>query len=370
MSQTYQIQYFLGANSPQGFYSLYDQLLPPETANAIYIIKGGPGCGKSTLMRQVAAQAAQAGETAEYILCSGDPDSLDGVVLPRLKAALVDGTAPHVIEPKYPGVVEQYVNLGVCYDREGLQAVREELQGCMRGYKEHYQRAYRCLGAAAEIREDVRDTLMTEELEAKLAKRARGILSRELKPRKTGEAGAVKQRFLGAVTHKGVLTLYGTASAQCTRIYELSDRYGLAHPLLARLLSGAVLGGYDVVACPDPMAPERLAHLLVPEAGLAFVTSREGMVYDGPAYRRVRVDAMIPAAYCKRFRSRLRFTRRMVQVLREEGMAALGEAKAAHDQLEAVYHPHVDFDGVAGLTARELERMERRLEALGEGPRP
>ena len=194
MSQTYQIQYFLGANSPQGFYSLYDQLLPPETANAIYILKGGPGCGKSTLMRQVAAQAAQAGETAEYILCSGDPDSLDGVVLPRLKAALVDGTAPHVIEPKYPGVVEQYVNLGVCYDREGLQAVREELQGCMRGYKEHYQRAYRCLGAAAEIREDVRDTLMTEELEAKLAKRARGILSRELKPRKTGEAGAVKQR--------------------------------------------------------------------------------------------------------------------------------------------------------------------------------
>ena len=102
MSQTYQIQYFLGANSPQGFYSLYDQLLSPETANAIYIIKGGPGCGKSTLMRQVAAQAAQAGETAEYILCSGDPDSLDGVVLPRLKAALVDGTAPHVIEPKYP----------------------------------------------------------------------------------------------------------------------------------------------------------------------------------------------------------------------------------------------------------------------------
>ena len=95
MSQTYQIQYFVGANSPQGFYSLYDQLLPPETANAIYIIKGGPGCGKSTLMRQVAAQATQAGETAEYILCSGDPDSLDGVVLPRLSgestARVVDG---------------------------------------------------------------------------------------------------------------------------------------------------------------------------------------------------------------------------------------------------------------------------------------
>lgn len=123
MAASHEIQYFLGANSPAGFYSLYSELLSPETANAIYILKGGPGCGKSTLMRRVAQQAAQAGETVEYILCSADPDSLDGVVLPRLGAALVDGTAPHVVEPKYPGAVEQYVNLGNCYDRAGLRAI-------------------------------------------------------------------------------------------------------------------------------------------------------------------------------------------------------------------------------------------------------
>lgn len=99
MAVSHEIQYFLGANSPAGFYSLYSELLPPETANAIYILKGGPGCGKSTLMRRVAQQAAQAGEAVEYILCSGDPDSLDAVVLPRLGAALVDGTAPHGTAP-------------------------------------------------------------------------------------------------------------------------------------------------------------------------------------------------------------------------------------------------------------------------------
>ena len=353
MSQTYQIQYFLGANSPQGFYSLYDQLLLPETANAIYIIKGGPGCGKSTLMRQVAAQAAQAGETAEYILCSGDPDSLDGVVLPRLKAALVDGTAPHVIEPKYPGVVEQYVNLGVCYDREGLQAVREELQGCMRGYKEHYQRAYRCLGAAAEIREDVRDTLMTEELEAKLAKRARGILSRELKPRKTGEAGAVKQRFLGAVTHRGVMTLYDTALVQCPKVYELSDRCGLAHPMLLQLLSGAVEKGYDVVACPDPMAPQRLAHLLIPQAGLAFLTTSGESPLPEKPWRRIRVESGVGSELMHRSRPRIRFAQKVNEALMEEAVASLAQAKAMHDDLEALYHPYVDFS-LVDRTAQEL----------------
>ena len=49
------IQYFLGANAPTGFYSLYDHLLAPEEARAIYILKGGPGCGKSTLGRRFCA---------------------------------------------------------------------------------------------------------------------------------------------------------------------------------------------------------------------------------------------------------------------------------------------------------------------------
>lgn len=243
MAVSHEIQYFLGANSPTGFYSLYSELLPPETASVIYILKGGPGCGKSTLMRQVAQQAAQAGETVEYILCSADPDSLDAVVLPRLGAALVDGTAPHVVEPKYPGAVEQYVNLGDCYDRAGLRAIRGEILTCMDGYKEHYQRAYRCLDAAAEIQTDVRAMLATPALEEKLAARAHGILSRELKPKRSAPSGRVKQRFLDAVSHKGLITLFQTACAQCTRIYELSDSYGLAHLLLTHLLAGGVMGG-------------------------------------------------------------------------------------------------------------------------------
>ena len=51
MTSLPKIQYFLGANSPTGFYSLYPELIQPERARTIYILKGGPGCGKSTLMR-------------------------------------------------------------------------------------------------------------------------------------------------------------------------------------------------------------------------------------------------------------------------------------------------------------------------------
>ena len=115
------VHFFLGANSPGGFYSLYDQLIDREQAEELYILKGGPGCGKSSLMRKVGSAMEERGLAVEYIDCSGDPDSLDAVVIPALKTAVVDGTAPHVVEPKYPGLVESYVNLGNCYDREGLR---------------------------------------------------------------------------------------------------------------------------------------------------------------------------------------------------------------------------------------------------------
>ena len=91
--------FYLGANSPGGFYSLYDELLRPEEARSIYILKGGPGCGKSSLMRRVGAAMEEHGLDVEYIVCSGDPDSLDAVVIPALKTALVDGTAPHGTAP-------------------------------------------------------------------------------------------------------------------------------------------------------------------------------------------------------------------------------------------------------------------------------
>ena len=70
--------------------------------------------------------------------------------------------------------------------------------------------------------------------------------------------------------------------------------------------------------------------------------------------RRVRLDAMADLQGSK---ARLRFQTRMVSLLREEGIAALREAKASHDALEAVYNPYVDFDGVRTLAALETGRL-------------
>ena len=75
-------------------------------------------------MRTIARDLEENGYAVEYILCSGDPDSLDGIFIPELKTGFVDGTAPHVIEPKYPAAAEQYINLGTFYDVKALKNKR------------------------------------------------------------------------------------------------------------------------------------------------------------------------------------------------------------------------------------------------------
>ena len=63
----------------------------------------------------------------ELVHCSSDSDSLDGVIFPTLKIGIVDGTEPHVIEPKAPGAIEEYVNLGDAWDSLQLSLKRMKL---------------------------------------------------------------------------------------------------------------------------------------------------------------------------------------------------------------------------------------------------
>ena len=245
------------------------------------------------------------------------------------------------MEPKYPGLVERYVNLGDCYDRAGLQPLRQELMGCMKGYKACYQRAYRCLTAAAQIGEDLRSLLLTPALEAKMAKRARGILSRD------GEAGRAVQRFLGGVTWKGVLCQFETVDALCKRVYELADTYGLAHSMLTHLAAGALASGHDVIVCPSPLFPDRMEHLLIPSLSLAFVSASPSLPYPKRPYRRIK--------------ARLKFSRKVSAALVEEAVDSLAQAKAMHDELEGLYNPHVDFDRVYQTAQAITDELTARL---------
>lgn len=348
------IHYFLGAPAPKGFYSLYGRLA--GQAETVYILKGGPCCGKTKLLRRTARRSEELGEQVEYILCPGDPERLDGLVLPERKVALIDGTAPHVVEPMCPGGVERYVDLSGAYDHAALRPLRGDLTSCLTAVRDHQRRVGRCLGAAEEISRDVRAILTTPELREKAARRAQGIIRREFRA-KSGGSGQVRQFFLDAVTARGLLRLEETARTLCRRLYVLEDSWGLAHVLLAHLLGGAVAAGYSVIACPSPLSPGRLRHLLIPELSLGFLSADPALPDPDKGWRTVNMDAMTGGAARLPSRPRLRFAKKMTRALLDEAAQAVAQARDAWAATEALYRPHVD----PTWTERAAQRLNEEI---------
>ncbi len=349
-------RFFLGANSADGFYSLYDQLGRPEETYDFIVLKGGPGVGKSTMMKEIGRRAEKQGLDVEYIHCSGDPRSLDAVIIQQLQVAVADGTAPHVIEPAYPAAVDRYVNLGCFYDVERLKERRREVIACTLGYQKEYARAYSCLRASRSVLAETEESVAPLLDKEKLRRRLKNIWLRERGKRKK-RMGMEKLRFLGGLTPAGRCWCEESLRILCSHIYELKDRCHLAAPALLELKAMIQADGYDVLLCMDPDYPKRIEHLLVPELELGFVTTGRTFALTETPYRCLHLERMLNQEQYRLMRAKLRLKERLAEALEEEGAEHLRAAGEKHDELELIYKPFVDFDGVAAVTEAESRRI-------------
>ena len=147
-------KYFLAANSAEGFVSHFADCYDALDGWRAYIVKGGPGTGKSSFMKYVAIKAADMGYDIELCPCSSDPDSLDGVIIKELKTVLLDGTSPHVVEPQYAGVCEEIINLGEFWNTEKLRKKSSEIINVTLGNKKLHKTASAYISAAGEMAYD------------------------------------------------------------------------------------------------------------------------------------------------------------------------------------------------------------------------
>ncbi len=348
MEQSNAARFFLGANSKAGFFSLYDSFTNGAGGDFLWVIKGSPGCGKSSFMRRIGAAAERAGVQTEYILCSGDPDSLDGVRFPERRIAYVDGTAPHVIEPKYPGAASLYLDLGAYLDAGALETDLPEIVDLNRRYQALYASAYALLGAAAALLPKNQPLPGRGAAEAALVRRMDALAARELRPLK--KPPKVMHRFLSARSCQGHVILRDTLQTLCRRLFVLDNTLGLGHTALTQLAALAQARGYDVICCHDPLEPEKPEALLLPEIALGFLAAEDADARALPVeIRHLRLDAPALRAFGPDERALLRRKRKESRVLLRDAEETLAQAKTLHDALEAVYHPHVDFDGVGAL---------------------
>ena len=217
------IHFFLGANTSDGFVFRPDELGSADGGWHKFLIKGGPGTGKSTLCKQVAKAASEFTDNIEFLHCSSDPHSLDGVIISDYKISLFDATSPHVVEPKYPGAFESVINLCDCWDEDALQQNRDEVVALFAANQGCHARCSKFLAASGSLLNDTYHIALECTNIPKLSRYVTRLISRELKAKAAG-TGQEKVRFLSAVTVGGLMMFTDTAKAYCDRVYVIDDR--------------------------------------------------------------------------------------------------------------------------------------------------
>lgn len=346
-------EFFLGGSSPHGFKTDFDRFLY-SSGCFTYIIKGTAGSGKSTLMKKTADSFPD--EEKEIYHCSADPDSLDAVYLKDRNIILVDGTAPHVFEPKYPCAYQQTVDLSAYLNGDMLYEKREEIAAVTDEYSLWHQRCRRYLAALSSITADLEQTgsaaLYTEKLHGFTERIAKKIL-----PKKQG-TGKTEFKSISAITPKGCELLVPKGY----NIYLLADDlyYG-ADVFLKGFETIAVRKGYDVTVSLSYLEdPPRYEHMLIPEIKTAFITAPRLECSCGGEMRRISFMRFYDRSGIASRKARLKFDRSACKELIGEAADCLKGAKSVHDRLESYYIAAADHSGINRLSNRLISEIRRR----------
>ncbi len=354
MEKTYK-KYFLAANSCEGFYSAFEKNYSAQDGWHALIIKGGPGTGKSSFMKYIAASAEKRGFSAVLCPCSSDPDSLDGVIIPEKKLIALDGTPPHVIEPLNHGYCEEIINLGEYWNRDMLFENKESIMAAASENKMHHKTASRYLAAAGELFVDNLNKSENCLRFAKIEKYALTLADKYI-PENGGE-GKESIRFLSGITPIGAVFYKNTVSDIKNRVIIEDRHLAAAASIMEIIRKKALIKGYKIITVRNPFLPLKIIdHIIIPELDLCFLTENKFCRFDG-TQRRIHGRRFYNAAMISRNRSREVYNNRVANEMLSGAVKALKEAKRTHDILESYYIKAMDFKAQSAYAKRLCDKL-------------
>lgn len=265
------VRKFASMNSSTGFVSYFDNYF--NSLSYLYILKGGPGTGKSYLMNRLADEARHMGYSITYFHCSSDPDSLDGIIVNELKVGMMDGTAPHTRDPKYPGVKEEIINLGDFWRRETLLENKNSVKKLSDEKSICYSRAISMLNiydkASSECEKTVGrffDREKAYNMFLRLFKNARS----DHKPRATP--------FV--YESPGMKGIYTVTFPKGTSICKIPEYYGLEYLLTDTAVDALSRLGITHEYSYSPFRSGRINALYIPSLPLAIIADKDESYSD------------------------------------------------------------------------------------------
>ncbi len=348
------IKTFCAANSGDGFISFFDTLLDEKNKN-IYYIKGGPGCGKSTLLKRIAEKA----ENAELIYCSGDPSSLDGVVLSKENAVIIDATAPHSHEPVYPGVGGSLIDLGIGWEPQKLN--KDRIIRLCDHKKKVYNECYSLLKSAKSIHTGVFSSMINGISTKKIHLLGDKILRQNGLWEHRKQNAALSKRFLSAISPDGLLTLEDPILKYGENVILIEDRWMIGEILLDYLHRMLCDRGIDHLCSYHPLLGKAsIHHIVIPEARLSIVTKDSIFSLQIPEekiVRKIAIQNAIDKIYLAENKNKLSFIKKLEKELLMLAVERLGEARSIHMKIESEYALGTDFEAAASIKENLISKL-------------
>ncbi len=343
-------KYFLGGNTPKGFYSYYDYLIPQKDAKKVYILKGGPGTGKSTLMKKIALYAEDEGFDVDYIYCSSDPESLDGLVIREMQVAFVDGTSPHIVDPKTPGAVDTIINLGNFWNEKNMKKNKSDILNVSLEISDKFDLAYDHLKAAGVLHSIIRKLQSRIYDEDKIKKYANEIIYSEIGDI-SGRGNATERKlFASSYGPYGYITHGCTIG--CSKKYVITG--DCAHVVTKQVAKAFLQNKYDIETFYNPIAPDsEILHIFVPELNIGIFTGEDG-IYGG---KTIELSDTGDFSCYEKYGEEIENCRCSFDIQIREACKIIKQAKNLHDKLEGYYIPNMDFAELEKTTTKILDEL-------------
>lgn len=344
---------FPGGNTSNGFYSFFDYIIPDDV-NRIFCLKGGPGVGKSSFMKKVAREFVKMGYDIELHYCSSDPKSLDGVVINGLNVVLLDATAPHIVDPKLPGAVDEIINFGEFWDVEKLEKNKSEIKLCNDNIGDCFQRAFKFLKSAEPIYLDIESknskcmdwSKVNKATDDFMDKLFYGVEFCEEIPK-------CRHLFGSAITPVGYLDYSDSLFEDIENIYYLKGDIGSGKSeFLKAVYRRALQKGLDVEVYHFPLIVYKLQAVCIPAMNLVITTS--------PVFKDkeiIDLDESIDEDRLSKYRDDIKIDKEIIDYLINNAISNLKRAKFHHDIVEDYYIPAMDFSKVEKLKNEVIESI-------------
>ncbi|HZK35260.1 MAG TPA: PRK06851 family protein [Bacillota bacterium] len=356
---------FPGGNTSRGYYSFFDSIIR-EDARHVYIIKGGPGTGKSTFMKSIGDQIIQLGYDLEYHHCSSAPDSLDALVIPDLRVAMLDGTAPHIMDPVIPGAVDKIINLGDYWDEKRITGHRAEIVDTNKETNRFFKTAYSLLKESKVAYDDLSCYIWDSIDKIRYNKITRILIDSVFadKAEETTYNPKTRHLFASAISPVGIVDYVETLLDEDMRVYSIKGSAGSGvKELIGRLANDAGERGFYTLRLHCPYEPEKLDMLLIPSIGTAVLNSSQPHHLDIKKLNRVNIiedidlNTCIQKAELEPYGEEMQDARARYRSLIDKAVHALSKAMEIHDRIEGYYIDAMDFERVNQKKDELLEKI-------------